>query len=569
MENIYLLGDSITERNTISHSDLINYGKSGWTTENLINDFPQIEKNSLVLLMIGINDLLRGTNIEEILVNFGVLKNKLNGTNLRVFSVLPSKEENLNDKISKLNMGLKSLFEDYIDIYDGFLKNNKLADEISIDNIHLNGEGYIILNKYVAKEIYINRKPQGVKARFLEYTKWFTTSDDKSESYPSTIGQWFFGSYLEAELKDIGLSKVNVDKFGYITATLPKNTDKKIPKVAFIAHMDTAPNYNGKNCNAQIIKSYDGKDIVLDEKENTIMSPVIFPSLKNYIGEELITTDGTSLLGADDKAGIAEIVTAFEYFINNPDILHGKLKVAFTPDEEIGSGTKYFDVEKFGADYAYTMDGGTFGELEFENFNAASLELKVTGRSVHPGSAKNSMIHAGQLLMEFNSMLPVNERPEFTEEYEGFFMMESIKAGIEDGEISYIIRDHSKEKFESKKILVKNIVDLLECKYPTAKFDFKIEDSYYNMREKIEPVYFLIDIAKEVMEGLNIEPIISPVRGGTDGARLSYMGLPCPNIFTGGHNFHGKFEYIPTKSMELAVEVIINIAKGFVIRDWD
>ncbi len=559
MQNIYLLGDSITEWNIISHSDITKIAKAGWTTKDLMENLPTLEKDTLAFLMIVVNDLNYGVSIDEILNNFKVIKDKINNLNLKVFSILPSRDKALNEKIKVLNLKLKELFPEFINFYDNFLSNDRLSEEYSIDNLHLSGEGYVLLNGLIAKEIYKFRKPQGVKNRFLEYIKWYTTSNSKSNTYPSTIEQRWFARYLEEELKTIGLQEVNIDKYGYLTASLEGSTSA--PVIAFISHMDTAPDYTGKNCEAKIWENYDGEDLELSH--DSILSPKDFPSLLSYVGQELITTSGNSLLGADDKAGIAEIVSAMDYLIKNPQIKHGKIKIAFTPDEEVGAGTDYFDVKNFGADYAYTLDGGEIGELEFENFNAASLKLKVTGVSVHPGSAKNAMIHAGQLLFEFNSMLPVNERPEFTEGYEGFFMISNISAGIEEGEISYIIRDHSRELFEEKKELCKNIVKLMEMKHPKAKFNLTIDDSYYNMREKIEPCMFLVDIAKEVMEEIDIKPIIKPVRGGTDGARLSFMGLPCPNIFTGGHNFHGKYEYIPSKSMEKAVELIVGIAEKF------
>lgn len=559
MQNIYLLGDSITEWNIISHSDITKIAKAGWTTKDLMENLPTLEKNTLAFIMIGVNDLNYGVSVDEILNNFKVIKDKLNNLNLKVFSILPSRDKALNEKIKILNLKLKEVFPEFIDIYNEFLSNERLSEEYSIDNLHLSGDGYVLLNGLIAKEIYKFRKPQGVKNRFLEYIKWYTTSNSKSNTYPSTIEQRWFARYLEEELKTIGLQEVNIDKYGYLTASLEGNTSA--PVIAFISHMDTAPDYTGKNCKAKIWENYNGADLELSH--HSILSPKDFPSLLNYVGQELITTSGNSLLGADDKAGIAEIVSAMDYLIKNPQIKHGKIKIAFTPDEEVGAGTDYFDVKNFGAQYAYTLDGGEIGELEFENFNAASLKLKVTGVSVHPGSAKNAMIHAGQLLFEFNSMLPVNERPEFTDGYEGFFMISNISAGIEEGEISYIIRDHSRELFEQKKELCKNIVKLMEMKHPKAKFNLTIDDSYYNMREKIEPCMFLVDIAREVMEEIDIKPIVKPVRGGTDGARLSFMGLPCPNIFTGGHNFHGKYEYIPSKSMEKAVELIVGIAEKF------
>lgn len=561
MQKIYLLGDSITEWNIISHSEMINYGKAGFTTTDFLKNLPTLDEKTLTFLMIGVNDLNYGVALNKIIENFKIIKDKLSHVDLKVFSVLPSRDMALNERIKELNISLKEIFGETIDLYEQFLDGQKLSETYSIDNLHLNGEGYVLLNGAIAKEVYKYKKPQGVKNRFLEYIKWYTTSNSTSKTYPSTLEQRWFARFLEEELKTLGLSDVEIDEYGYLTATLEANTDKDIPTIAFVSHMDTAPDYTGKNCKPKVWKNYNGGDLTLDE--TTILSPKDFPSLLNYIGEELITTSGNSLLGADDKAGIAEIITAMETLINNPQIKHGKIKVGFTPDEEVGAGTDYFNVEKFGAKFAYTMDGGERGELEFENFNAASLKLKVTGRSVHPGSAKNTMIHAGQLLFEFNSMLPTNEKPEFTEGYEGFFMMGHINAGIEDGEISYIIRDHSRELFEHKKELAKNIVKLMQMKYPKATFKLTIEDSYYNMREKIEPCIFLVDIANEVMEEIGVTPIIKPVRGGTDGARLSFMGLPCPNLFVGGHNFHGKFEYIPTKSMEKAVELIVGIIQKF------
>lgn len=561
MQKIYLLGDSITEWNIISHSEMINYGKAGFTTTDFLKNLPTLDEKTLTFLMIGVNDLNYGVALNKIIENFKIIKDKLSHVDLKVFSVLPSRDMALNERIKELNISLKEIFGETIDLYEQFLDGQKLSETYSIDNLHLNGEGYVLLNGAIANEVYKYKKPQGVKNRFLEYIKWYTTSNSTSKTYPSTLEQRWFARFLEEELKTLGLSDVEIDEYGYLTATLEANTDKDIPTIAFVSHMDTAPDYTGKNCKPKVWKNYDGGDLTLDE--TTILSPKDFPSLLNYIGEELITTSGNSLLGADDKAGIAEIITAMETLINSPQIKHGKIKVGFTPDEEVGAGTDYFNVEKFGAKFAYTMDGGERGELEFENFNAASLKLKVTGRSVHPGSAKNTMIHAGQLLFEFNSMLPTNEKPEFTEGYEGFFMMGHINAGIEDGEISYIIRDHSRELFEHKKELAKNIVKLMQMKYPKATFKLTIEDSYYNMREKIEPCIFLVDIANEVMEEIGVTPIIKPVRGGTDGARLSFMGLPCPNLFVGGHNFHGKFEYIPTKSMEKAVELIVGIIQKF------
>jgi tripeptide aminopeptidase len=327
--------------------------------------------------------------------------------------------------------------------------------------------------------------------------------------------------------------------------------------------MDTAPSFSGKNINPRIVENYDGEDIVLNSQENIIMSPRDFPELKNYLGQDIIVTDGTTLLGADDKAGITEIITAMEHLIKNPDIKHGEIKVGFTPDEEIGKGADLFDVKKFGADYAYTIDGGEIGELEYENFNAASARIKINGRNIHPGTSKNKMINSLLLGMELNSMLPVSERPEYTENYEGFFLLCDMKGDVETTDMNYIIRDHQKEKFDEKKNLMKNSVDFLNKKYGAGIFELEIKDSYYNMKEKVEPVIEIVDIVKKSMEDIGINPIVKPIRGGTDGARLSYMGLPCPNIFTGGHNFHGKFEYIPVQSMEKSVEIIVKICQNY------
>jgi tripeptide aminopeptidase len=394
--------------------------------------------------------------------------------------------------------------------------------------------------------------------RFLGYVKHETTSNENSNTIPSTKNQLEFAKILCSELEELGLSDVSVDKNSYVVGTLPSNIDKTVPTIGFISHMDTAPDMSGKNINPKIVNDYDGSDIILNEGKNIVLSPREFPELKNYIGNTLITTDGTTLLGADDKAGVAEIITAVEYLINNPNIPHGTVKIGFTPDEEIGRGADYFDVKKFGANYAYTVDGGPIGELEYENFNAAGARITIQGRNVHPGSAKNKMINSMLIAMELNSMLPVNERPEFTDGYEGFYHLIDIHGGVENTTISYIIRDHCKDKFEVKKETLKRIVDIFNYKYGNI-ISLEMKDQYYNMKEKIEPVMQIVNIAKKAMEEVGVEPIISPIRGGTDGARLSYMGLPCPNLFTGGQNFHGKFEYIPTFAMEKSVEVILKI----------
>ncbi len=394
--------------------------------------------------------------------------------------------------------------------------------------------------------------------RFLNYVKYDTTSDESSTSVPSTASQLEFAKILYNDLKEIGLSDVTIDEYGYVMATLPSNIEEEVPTVGFIAHMDTSPDMSGKDIKPKIITNYDGKDIVLNPEKNIVMRVKDFPELKNYVGKDLIISDGTTLLGADNKAGIAEIVTAVEYLINNPHIPHGTVKIGFTPDEEIGRGADHFDVEKFGADFAYTVDGGPIGELEYENFNAATAKISIQGRNVHPGTAKNKMINSILVAGELNDLLPVNERPEYTENYEGFYHIVSFNGTVEKTDMVYIIRDHSIEKFKSKKETLKRAVDFINYKYGDI-VSLELKDTYYNMKEKIEPVMYIIDLAKKAMESLGIEPLIKPIRGGTDGARLSYMGLPCPNIFTGGHNFHGKFEYIPIFAMEKAVATILKI----------
>lgn len=399
--------------------------------------------------------------------------------------------------------------------------------------------------------------------RFLNYVKVDTKSDPDSETCPSTKKQFELAQILLEELKALGLEDARMDDNGYVMATLPANTDKDIPTIGFIAHMDTSPDMEGANVNPQIVKNYDGGDIVLNTEKNIILSPKDFPELKKYIGEDLITTDGTTLLGADDKAGITEIMTAIEYLVNNPDIKHGTIKVAFTPDEEIGRGADKFDVEKFGADFAYTIDGGEIGELEYENFNAAYAKVKIKGRNVHPGSAKNKMINSILVAMEFNSMLPVNEIPAHTEGYEGFYHLNNIEGNVEETTLYYIIRDHDREKFEEKKNRIERTVKYLNDNIGESTIELEMKDQYYNMKEKVEPVMHIVEIAEKAMKEVGITPIRKPIRGGTDGARLSYMGLPCPNIFTGGHNFHGKFEYIPISSMKKAVEVIIKIIEFY------
>lgn len=394
--------------------------------------------------------------------------------------------------------------------------------------------------------------------RFLKYVSFDTTSNEESETCPSTKGQLVLGNYLVEEMKEIGLSDVYQDEDGYVYATLPSNTDKNVKTVGFVAHMDTSPATSGANIKPQII-DYKGGDIKLNELYS--MTVKEFPFLKDLEGEKLITTDGTTLLGADDKAGIAMIISAMEYLINNPEIKHGTVKIGFTPDEEIGRGADLFNVEKFGADFAYTVDGGPLGELEYENFNAASAKISIEGKVVHPGSAKNVMVNSMLVAMELNSMLPVNERPEYTEGYEGFYMLNSINGDVAKTDMSYIIRDHSREKFETKKEILKNAVEFLNKKYNNI-IKLSIEDSYYNMRKKIEPHMEIIELAKKSMLDLGITPKVQAIRGGTDGARLSFMGLPCPNLFAGGYNFHGRYEFVPVSSLDKGRDLVVTIVKN-------
>ena len=397
--------------------------------------------------------------------------------------------------------------------------------------------------------------------RFLKYVKIATDSNPENLQCPSSDIQWDLGKVIVEDLKELGLEDISLDENCYIMATLPANCTEKIPSIGFIAHMDTAPTYNGIGVNPRIVK-YEGGDIVLNKELNIILSPKDFSHMNNYIGQDLIVTDGKTLLGADDKAGIVEIIEAIKYLKEHPEIKHGEIKIGFTPDEEIGRGANFFDVEKFNCKFAYTVDGGELGELEYENFNAASAVIKIKGRDIHPGTAKNSMINSIMIAMELNSMLPPEQRPEHTENYEGFFLLNDMKGTVEDTTMNYIIRDHSMKKFNEKKNLIKAAVMYLQLKYKDACIEIEVKDSYYNMREKIEPVMYVIDLAKKSMEELGIEPHISPIRGGTDGARLSYKGLPCPNLFTGGHNFHGKFEYISVQSMEKARDLIVKIIEN-------
>ena len=397
--------------------------------------------------------------------------------------------------------------------------------------------------------------------RFLKYVKIATDSNPENLQCPSSDIQWDLAKVIVEDLKELGLEDISLDENCYIMATLPANCTEEIPSIGFIAHMDTAPTYNGIGVNPRIVK-YEGGDIVLNKELNIILSPKDFSHMNNYIGQDLIVTDGKTLLGADDKAGIVEIIEAIKYLKEHPEIKHGEIKIGFTPDEELGRGANFFDVEKFNCKFAYTVDGGELGELEYENFNAASAVIKIKGRDIHPGTAKNSMINSIMIAMELNSMLPPEQRPEHTENYEGFFLLNDMKGTVEDTTMNYIIRDHSMKKFNEKKNLIKAAVMYLQLKYKDACIEIEVKDSYYNMREKIEPVMYVIDLAKKSMEELGIEPHIRPIRGGTDGARLSYKGLPCPNLFTGGHNFHGKFEYISVQSMEKARDLIVKIIEN-------
>lgn len=406
---------------------------------------------------------------------------------------------------------------------------------------------------------------QKIIDRFVSYIKVDTQSDPNSDTTPSTEKQWDLVNQLVEELKEIGMEDVTVDDNAYIMATLPSNVDHEVPTIGFVAHFDTSPDFSGTNVNPQIIENYDGGDIILNKEENIILSPNYFEDLLLYKGQTLITTDGTTLLGADDKAGITEIVSAMEYLINNPEIKHGKIRVGFTPDEEIGRGAHKFDVEKFDAKWAYTMDGSQIGELEYENFNAAGAKLTFKGKSVHPGYAKGKMINSVLLANKFLAKLPKKEVPEKTTGYEGFFHIHHIEGSIEETEVQLIIRDHSMKKFKKRKKLVQKLAKKMNKKF-AEKFGediviCEINDQYYNMREKVEPVKYIVDVAEEAMKDLGITPLIKAIRGGTDGSQLSYMGLPCPNIFAGGHNFHGKYEYVPAESMVKATEVIVKIAE--------
>lgn len=403
-----------------------------------------------------------------------------------------------------------------------------------------------------------------VLERFLNYVVVETTSDPYAESFPSTKSQLDFGHTLMEEMKELGVTDVTQDEYGYVFGTIPSTVPNYKGKIlGLIAHMDTAPAASGKNIKPRVIKNYDGAEIVLNAEKKIVMKPEDFPSLKQYVGQDLVVTDGLTLLGGDDKAGVAEIMTAAEYLINHPEIPHGPIRVGFTPDEEVGQGADYFDVKKFGADFAYTVDGGECGELEYENFNAASVFVDFTGLSIHPGSAKNKMINALLLAMEFQGMMPEAQKPEHTEGREGFIHLEALEGSVEHASSEYIVRDHDFDLFKKKKEYMQRAADYMNVKYGEGTVSLRMEDSYYNMRQQIEPHYFLIENVLKVYEKLDIEPKIQPIRGGTDGSRLSFMGLPCPNLGTGGHNFHGHFEYVCVQSMEKCVQVLIELVKTF------
>ncbi|MBP1677204.1 MAG: peptidase [Bacteroidetes bacterium] len=397
--------------------------------------------------------------------------------------------------------------------------------------------------------------------RFLKYVSFTTTSDDNTKMTPSTPGQMVFAQYLVEELKSIGLTEVDLDKNGYVMATLAANTDKPIPTIGFIAHMDTSPDMSGKNVKPRIVQNYDGNDILLNEEKVIVLETEKFPEILQYKGQDIIVTDGTTLLGADDKAGLAEIVTAMEYLIMHPEIKHGKIRIGFTPDEEIGQGADHFDVAKFGAEWAYTIDGGEIGELEYENFNAAGAKITFNGINVHPGYAKHKMLNSMRVANQFANMLPRHETPEHTEGYEGFYHLVGMEGTVEKSSLSYIIRDHDRDRFERRKKEMQHLVNKINAEFGENTASLELRDQYYNMREKVEPVIHVVDLAFEAMEAAGVKPNVKPIRGGTDGARLSFEGLPCPNIFAGGHNFHGRFEYVPIQSMEKSMQVIIKIAE--------
>jgi tripeptide aminopeptidase len=402
---------------------------------------------------------------------------------------------------------------------------------------------------------------QDLIKRFIRYVIVDTESDPESETTPSSVKQWDLANALVKELKEIGLEDVTIDENAYIMATLPSNVAHEVPTIGFVSHFDTTPDFTGKDVKPQIIENYDGKDIVLNKAENIVLSPDYFEDLLLYKGQTLITTDGTTLLGADDKAGIAEIISAMEYLVQHPEIKHGKIRVGFTPDEEIGRGAHKFDVAKFGCEWAYTMDGSQVGELEYENFNAAGAVVTIKGKIVHPGYAKGKMVNSMYIAQDYINSLPRLETPEHTSGREGFFHLYSMKGEVDSTRLQYIIRDHDKGHFEARKEMMIKLTEELNTQLGEERVSVEIKDQYFNMREKIEPVMHIVDIAEEAMKEAGIKPLIKPIRGGTDGSQLSFMGLPCPNIFAGGHNFHGRFEYVPVESMQKAIEVIVNIAQ--------
>lgn len=397
--------------------------------------------------------------------------------------------------------------------------------------------------------------------RFFSYVKIDTQSDPQSSTTPSTKKQWDLANKLVEELKGLGMQEVSIDEHAYVMATLPSNVEHPVPVIGFISHFDTTPDFTGTNVNPQIIENYDGKDIILNKKKNVVLSPDYFEDLLQYKGQTLITTDGTTLLGADDKAGITEIMEALKYLLNTPQIKHGEIRVCFTPDEEIGKGAHNFDVKKFGAEWAYTMDGSQVGELEYENFNAAGVVVTIRGKSVHPGYAKNKLVNSIYIAQDFINSLPRFETPEHTEGREGFFHLSNIKGDVEETKLEYIIRDHDEEHFRARKQMMHDLALEISKQYYNNCVQIEIKDQYFNMRKKIEPVDHIVDLAEEAIKLTGLKPIIKPIRGGTDGAQLSFMGLPCPNIFAGGHNFHGKYEYVPVESMQKAIEVIVKIAE--------
>lgn len=396
-----------------------------------------------------------------------------------------------------------------------------------------------------------------VVERLLRYVTYSTQSSEETRVTPSTAGQRTFAEALVKELEELGLEEISIDEHSYVMATLPANTDAKIPTIGFISHLDTSPDMSGDGVKPCIVQ-YEGGDITLNEEKQIVLSPTMFPEMANYAGQELMVTDGTTLLGADDKAGIASIVSAVAYLKEHPEIKHGKVRIAFTPDEEIGEGADHFDVERFGCDWAYTVDGGAIGELEYENFNAAAAKVHFKGLNVHPGTAKDKMINAALLAVEFATWLPAAQRPEHTEKYEGFYHLIAMEGGVENASLSYIIRDHSRDLFEEKKKRMADLVEQMNAKYPGST-TLELRDQYYNMREVVEPKQYIIDLAFKAMEQVGVKPLIQPIRGGTDGARLSFMGLPCPNLFTSGHNFHGRYGYIPLPSLRKAMETVVKI----------